>query len=287
MAPTAHASRGSCDERLADMDYVLLSAADQPADALDRAASVLGTATAVERLPAADSAGIDDVLAALAGRVMVIAGDDALLRRVLVRAWRKKLLDSTSFALLPLGAAGFARHVGVPADLADAARRIIGGAPRRLDLLRDDQAGIVVDAAYVGAVAADRPQGTLRTLWRSLRPPTCLLRVEVDDHLLADFDPVAAVVIGNGPGISAELALPAAIVDDGLLDVAVLGAPNRSAPKGTAGQRFRPLRRARGRAVNVFRRPDDEVIASADGESAPMRERRCWWVQPSSWTLIC
>lgn len=268
------------------MDYVLLCPATAPVGPLDRAVAVLGGAGSVDRRVAAEPAQIDAVLVELGGRALVVAGGDRVLRQVLARAWRKKLLATMTVGLLPLGAAGLAHHLGIPADPAEAARRIVAGTPRRLDLLRDDQAGVVVDAAYVGAVADDRPQGTVRTLWRALRPPTSLLRVEVDDQLLADFDPVAAVVIGNGPGVSVELTLPDAVVDDGLLDVAVIGAPDRSAPKGTAGQRFRALRRARGRAVNVFRRPDDEVVASADGAAAPMRERRCWWVEPGAWTLL-
>lgn len=268
------------------MDVMLLSAAHHPTAALDRAAAVLAEGGAVERRRADEPAQLDAVLGALAGRVLVVAGDDRRLRQVLARAWRKQLLGTMTVGLLPLGAAGLARHLGVPADPAEAARRILTGTPRKLDLLRDDQAGVVVNAAYVGAIAADRPHGTLRAFWRTLRPATALLRVEVDDQLLADFVPVAAVVVGNGPGLSAELTLRDALVDDGLLDVAVIGAPDRSAPTGTAGLRFRVLRRARGRAANVYRRPDEPVMSSADGDVAPMRERRCWWVEPGAWTLL-
>jgi len=277
--------RGRCDERLVDVDFLLLSAANHPVDAIDRASAVLARAGSVERRLAAEPAALDAALQAVQGRTLVLTGDDRFLRQVLARGWRKHLLDDLQIGLVPLGVAGLAQHLGLPDRVEAAAQRIIDGSPRRLDLLRDDQAQVVVNAAYVGPVV-DRPQGTVRRLVRALHPATVPLRVEVDDQVLADFDPVAAVLVGNGPGALPDVRVPDACVDDGLLDVLVVGVSSRSAPKGPTGQQFRPVRRARGRAVNVYRQPADEVSAMADGEHAALRERRCWWVLPQAWTVI-
>ncbi|MFD6246007.1 diacylglycerol kinase [Streptomyces roseolus] len=137
----------------------------------------------------------------------VVLGDD----RALLRAVTLLQRDRAPLSLVPIGppdALEVAHGFGVPRGAVAAARAVLDGAVRSLDLLVDDSDGVVLGELRVPAVpvpaAGPAPSvwGTCRSLVRTLvRPappfPGVLvhrLRVEADGVLLADVDaPVTAV----------------------------------------------------------------------------------------------
>ncbi|MFF1476991.1 diacylglycerol kinase [Streptomyces sp. NPDC058301] len=170
--------------------------------------------------------GVEEFSRALArrgGRRPVVVGDDrALLRTVTLLQRDRGTLDAASapaLSLVPVGTARsveIARSLGVPMGAVAAARAVLDGAPRRLDLLVDESGGVVLGDLCIPApvrVAAPTVWGTCRSLVRTLvRAPVTLpvaaavahrLRVEADGVLLSDLDrPVAGVSVGSGDGVA-------------------------------------------------------------------------------------
>lgn len=164
-------------------------------------------------------------LARRGSRRPVVLGDDrALLRTVtLLHGERDHDRDpdraggAAAVAMVPIGAADrvtTARALGVPPGTVAAARAVLDGAVRRLDLLVDDSGGLVLDRLDVpasggGPVPAPAPApptvwNTCRSLVRTLvRPapavlaaPAHRLRVEADGVLLSDLDtPLAGLTV--------------------------------------------------------------------------------------------
>ncbi|MEU3610623.1 diacylglycerol kinase [Streptomyces sp. NPDC035033] len=202
----------------------------------------------------------------------VVLGDDLALLRAVALLRR----DRAPLALVPIGPPGaleVAHGLGVPRSAVAAARTVLDGAVRSLDLLVDDSDGVVlgdlrVPAAPVPAAgSAPSVWGTCRSLVRTLVRPapvassvrTHRLRVEADGVLLADVDaPVAGVTArpADGGGGTAEVAVhPAA-----------------------AGA---PLLRAAG--VLTVSGPDFRY--RADGRVTGPVRRRTWTVRADGWAL--
>ncbi|HEV7590931.1 MAG TPA: diacylglycerol kinase family protein [Longimicrobium sp.] len=126
----------------------------------------------------------------------------------------------------------FALLAGVPRDPAEAARRIVSTAERRVDVGRvgdrwfTNGVGVGLDARV--AVEANRNRrlrGIGIYLWalarvlRSFRPP--LLRVEIDGGEVIER-PLTLATVGNGARHGGGFWIfPAAKIDDGLLDVCI------------------------------------------------------------------
>lgn len=206
----------------------------------------------------------------------VVLGDDRALLRAVTLLHR----DRAPLALVPIGPPGaleVAHGFGVPRGAVAAARTVLDGTVRSLDLLVDDSDGVVLGELRVPAVpvpaAGTAPSvwGTCRSLVRTLvRPappfPAVLvhrLRVEADGVLLADVDaPVTAVTArpaDTGDG-TAEVAVHPAGAD---------GTPRR-AVAGTltvSGPDFRY--RADGRVAGPVRRRTWTVRAAAWGLTLP------------------
>ena len=173
------------------------------------------------------------VLARRGSRRPVVIGDDRALLRTVSLLHRQRELAGCALSVVPVGAAGvlsLARSLGVPMGAVAAARAVLEGAERRLDLLVDDSDGVVVGAVRipairgpagagevgVGAEATAHPwlrtcQSLVRTLAarpaRGARvtpvpgPGPSRLRVEVDGVTLVDLDqPVETVTLT--PGVS-------------------------------------------------------------------------------------
>lgn len=196
--------------------------------------------------------GPDEFARALArrgSRRPVVIGDDRTLLRTVALLHRERELSSGSLALIPVGAAvSVARALGVPTSAVAAARAVLEGSVRRLDLLVDDSDGVVLGDLRIPALPADARGAhgaasmwhTCRSLVRTLvRPPqgalTVLahrLRVEADGVLLTDLDePVAEVTIRAGGGGRAEVVIrthaSAEPLRTGALSVTVSGADFR------------------------------------------------------------
>ncbi|OON74889.1 diacylglycerol kinase family protein [Streptomyces tsukubensis] len=75
----------------------------------------------------------------------VVVGDDRSLLRAVTLLHRERELSSAVLSLVPVGGAmTLARSLGVPTDPVAAARAVLEGSWRRLDLLVDDSDGVVL-----------------------------------------------------------------------------------------------------------------------------------------------
>ncbi|MFJ8198842.1 diacylglycerol kinase [Streptomyces sp. NPDC096152] len=228
-------------------------------------------------------------LARRGSRRPVVVGDDRALLRAVALLHRQRELAACALSVVPVGGVlSLTRSLGVPAGAVAAARAVLDGAERRLDLLVDDSDGVVLGAlripplslrevpagAAAAAVSAEPAHPWLRTcqsLVRTLvtRPPrtTTLtgpspsrLRVEVDGRTVMDLDhPVEAVSVSPGaPGLAEVEIRPLSV-----------------------GAEASPVR-AEGRTVTVsgadFRYRADTVL------SGPVRTRT-WTVREEAWRL--
>lgn len=214
-------------------------------------------------------------LARRGSRRPVVLGDDRALLRTVTLLQRERdpsgTASTTAVAMVPIGAPDrleTASALGVPQDTVAAARAVLDGAVRRLDLLVDDSDGIVltrldVPAAREPAPAPPTVWDTCRSLVRTLvRPaPTALavrthrLRIEADGELLCDVDtPVESLTARAVDGRAALTLIPA-------------GAP---------------AQRTTARTLTVtgpdFRYRADTAVAG------PVR-RRTWTVREGAWGL--
>ena len=161
-------------------------------------------------------------LARRGSRRPVVVGDDRALLRAVVQLHRQRELSECVLSVVPVGPAlGVAHALGLPMGAVAAARAVLDGAERRLDMLVDDSDGVVLGALRIPALpaapAADasvRPwlrtcQSLVRTLVpaRPARetvapaPGPARLRVEVDGVTLVDLDhPLEAVSVTPGSG---------------------------------------------------------------------------------------
>lgn len=175
-------------------------------------------------------------LARRGSRRPVLVGDDRALMRAVGLLHRQRELTGCALSLVPVGGAlSLARSLGVPTGAVAAARAVLDGAERRMNLLVDDSDGVVLGAVRIPPIGAaqvrekhtEGVEGTdggpgagqhpwLRTcqsLVRTLvpvRPPRVAsvpaagparLRVEVDGVTLVDLhQPVESVSVVPGPG---------------------------------------------------------------------------------------
>ncbi|MGW3209447.1 diacylglycerol kinase [Streptomyces sp. NPDC001135] len=212
----------------------------------------------------------------------VVVGDDRALVRAVTLLHRRRELTGCALSVVPVGETSVARSLGVPGGTVAAARAVLDGAERRLDLLVDDSDGVVLGALGIppepvrAAAAQPVPVGPGRAWYRSLvrtlapRPPRLSavpapgpsrLRVEVDGETVVDLgQPVEAVSVTPGTGGVAEV------------EVRPL----------SVGAEATPLR-ALGRMVTVVG-PDFRYRADA-AVSGPVR-RRTWRVVEDAWGLV-
>ncbi|MFE1011102.1 diacylglycerol kinase [Streptomyces sp. NPDC058794] len=229
----------------------------------------------------------------------VVVGDDRALLRAVALLHRHRELAACGLSVVPVGPVlGLTRSLGLPSGAVAAARAVLDGAERRLDLLVDDSDGVVLGAVGIPPVAEHQDEGafvdpdddeapdgprpaaaparpwlrTCQSLVRTLasaRPVRAAapgaagpsrLRVEVDGVTLVDLDqPVEGVSVVPGAGGMAEVEVrPPAW-----------------------GAQASPLT-ARGRTVTVsgahFRYRADAVV------SGPVRTRT-WVVREGAWGL--
>lgn len=175
------------------------------------------------------------VLARRGSRRPVVVGDDRALLRTVSLLHRQRELAGCVLSVVPVGGVlTVARSLGVPMGAVAAARAVLDGSERRLDLLVDDSDGVVLGTLRIPPLApqeepedAGRPwlrtcQSLVRTLVpaRPLRPaqPSPVtgpsrLRVEVDGEILVDLDqPVEAVsVTPGGSGAAAVEVRPVSV----------------------------------------------------------------------------
>lgn len=226
-------------------------------------------------------------LARRGSRRPVVVGDDRALVRAVTLLHRRRELAGCALSLVPVGGAvSLARSLGVPAGAVAAARAVLDGTERRMDLLVDDSDGVVLGTLRIPPVGgvtpvredaaggAGRPWlRTYRTLVRTLVPARpsgtvsapeggpARLRVEVDGETLVDLgQPLEGVsVMPGAPGRAQVEVRPASV--------------------GTEASALS----AEGRTVTVsgahFRYRADATV------SGPVRTRT-WVVREGAWGLV-
>jgi YegS/Rv2252/BmrU family lipid kinase len=246
-----------------------------------------------------------DALAASSAATVVAAGGDGSLHALVNALAALGLLDRRTVGLVPLGTGNdFARAAGVPLDPGDAARVVLGGRTREVDLVLDDAGTLVVNGVHlgVGAQASRAAEGWKQRLGTvgyvvgavaaGVRPEFVRVRVTVDDEVLVEPGRrVAQVAIGNGTTVGGGTPLtPEAELGDGRLDVLVsfaVGALSRlgyvaSLRLGTHHRRG-DVEYLRGREVTV---EGDDFWVSTDGEVEGPLRHRTWTVRPGAMTML-
>lgn len=203
----------------------------------------------------------------------VVVGDDAALLRTVRTLHSARGLGEAVVGLVPVGRrTGLARALGVPGGAVSAARAVLDGAERELDLLLDDSGGIVLGALRIGSATPAwwtpverRARSLARTLSLNGHSPHLglgmrgghRLRIEADGVVLADLDDCVEEV-------SVSTAVP------GVAEVLVRR-------EGVA-----PTGPVHARSVTVSGR---DFRYTADTAPAGPVRRRTWTVVPSAWRL--
>ena len=276
------------------------------ADAVQAALDVLLVAGRVERVTCSSLDDLDRALDARNGRTLVVVGGDGSLHTTARKLWQRGEAADCVVGLIPLGTGNdFARGVGIPLDPVEAARALLAGVVTPLDLVVDDQDGVVVNAVHVGvgaeaAIAARPLKPWLRIaafpiggVLAGLRVKGWRLRVHVDGVRVASGRRrVLMVGVSNAPSIAggtAELG-PGASPADGLLDVTVSFATGPLARVGYA----LALRRGRHPERDDVRQLTGTTVAvagepfhvNADGELTGPVTARAWRVEPGAWRML-
>jgi YegS/Rv2252/BmrU family lipid kinase len=282
---------------------------------LAAALAVLHGDASVEVAQTSNPGELDGVLHRAGGRTIVVAGGDGSLHAVVAALHKRRELAGATLALLPMGTGNdFARGNDIPLDIEEAARLVLTGKPRAVDLLVDERGNVVVNNVHVGLGAqASRKAATWKTRLGSigvrkvnlgrlgypigaalsaLHPPNWRLRVELDGEVVNDVDrPVLMVAIGNGSHVGGGTEItPDADTRDGRLDVMISRAVSPLAKLGYVAH----LRRGehderddvvtlRGRSVKVS---GDEFWLSADGEVSGPERSRSWRLEPAAYSMI-
>ena len=289
------------------------SAGSSDREAVDIALEVLRAEADVEVVTTGT---IDDLTRALQrrdGREVVVAGGDGSLHAFVTALCRAGDLgeDPPTVGLLPMGTGNdFARVVDLPGDPRAAARIVLAGPTRPIDVLIDDADNLVANAVHIGV---GEEAGRLAAPWKERLGRFHLgalgyliggiaagfsqqgrhLRVVADDRVIADGRHrvlQVAVTIGSSVGGGAMIA-PDAAPGDGRADVVVSWAVAparrlRYALRLSRGQHTGlddvvSVRASRVTVTGV----NHEFAANADGESLDPARQRTWRVVPGAYRL--
>ena len=276
-------------------------------EAVSAAVEVLSEAYVVEVVTTSSA---DDLDAALSDHPeldgIVVLGGDGSLHAVVTAIRRAGRLDHLTVGLVPLGTGNdFAATLALPTEAAAAARVIVAGSTRAVDLVIDADDDVVINAAHIGigaeAAAAAKPWkkllgpvgyavGAAITGTKGLTTPGATLRIAVDGQPLTRREPVIQVAVGNGRyvGGGAPL-LPRADPSDGLLDVSVsyTESPRRRIAYAFSVRRGEHHRRddvvyLRGTTVEVT---GDALRCTSDGELTEPSAHHAWHIEPGMVTM--
>lgn len=284
-------------------------------ETLGLALAILRSSASVEIAATKNPGELDGVLHRAGSRRIVVAGGDGSLHAVVAALHRRNELAGKTLALLPLGTGNdFARGTGIPLDIEDAARLVLEGEPRPVDLIVDETGEIVVNNVHVGAGAQASRKGhrwkhrlgdigvgklnlgklgyPIGALLAAVNPPSHRLRVEIDGKVVNDVDrPVLMVAVGNGASVGGGTELtPEADPESGLLDVMIARAISPTAKlgylahlrKGEHHERDDVLY-LRGRVVSVR---GEEFWVSADGEVYGPERSRTWRLEAAAYAMV-
>ena len=258
-------------------------------------------------------ADLDELRAALevqGARRLVVLGGDGSMHAVAGALDRLGRLDAAGpVGVVPLGTGNdLARTLGVPLDIADAARVALDGVGRAADVLRADDGSLVVNAVHAGigaeaAARTERHKGVLGAagytagaVGAGLVEKGWRLRVTVDGQVLDDGrEPVLMVAVGLGTSIGGGARVaPDASPFDGMADVVVSSSTGPLSRVGYAlamrtGAHIDrdDVRTTRGRHVVVEAVDERSAFRTdADGEVEGPFRHRSWRVEPRGWQLV-
>ncbi|MBO0845842.1 MAG: diacylglycerol kinase [Nocardioides sp.] len=284
-------------------------------EALEAALKILRGSYSVDVQATGKPGELDSVLQRAASRRIVVAGGDGSLHEVVSALHRRRELDTAVLGLLPMGTGNdFARSLDLPLDTAEAARVVVSGKVRRLDLVVDELGDVVVNNVHVGAGAEASKRGAgikerlgaigvgrfnlgqlgypIGAVLSAFDDPSVHLHVEVDREVVTDVDdPVLMVSIGNGADIGGGTSVtPEADPADGKVDVMISHAVGPLAKVGYAlhlrhGEHHRrgDVQYLRGSEVTIS---GGEFWISADGEITGPERQRSWHVEPAAYSFI-
>ena len=284
-------------------------------ETLDRALASLFDEVSIEVTATSNPGELDGVLHRAGSRIIVVAGGDGSLHAVVAALHRRHDLSKAVIGLLPLGTGNdFARAMEIPLDAEEAARVLVDGEIRPVDLIVDELGGVVVNNVHVGAGAQASRRGQrwkdrlgkigygrlnlgragypIGAVLAAVKPPYLRLRVEVDGEVIVDFDhPVLMVAIGNGPTVGGGAALaPEADPEDGKVDVMISRAIGPWARLAYAAHLTRGRHHERddviylrGERVSIS---GEEFYCAADGEVYGPERNRTWHVEPKAFSMV-
>ncbi|MFP5372501.1 MAG: diacylglycerol/lipid kinase family protein [Actinomycetes bacterium] len=261
-----------------------------------------------------DQAELDDAVRACGQRRLVVFGGDGSVHAALRALDRAGTLDPAEpIGIIPRGTGNdLARSLGLPLDPVEGAEAVLAGRARRLDLFRDDQGGLVVNAVHVGLGARASAEALrfkeslgaaaypLGAVIAGVTGSGAALRVEADGVVVTSESgewaadgstEVLMLGVCNAPSIAGgTLLAPGALVDDGLADVVVCTAtgPVARAAFGAALLNGSHLDRpdvalTRAREVTFRGGPVDLV---ADGELREEVGSLRWRVDAGAWSVL-
>ena len=279
------------------------------------ALAVLDGHCSVEVVATSNPGELDGVLHRAGSRRIVVAGGDGSMHAVVAALHRRNDLADAVVGLIPLGTGNdFARCMDIPLDPEEAARVLLEGEVRPVDLMVDELGGVVVNNVHVGASAQASRRGhrwkerlgsigvgkvnlgklgyPIGALQAAFMPPQLRLRIEVDGHVVCDVDePVLMVAVGNGTSVGggAELT-PDADPENGTVDVMISRSTSMGAKlayglqvaRGTHHEREDVIY-LRAAQVTVAGEP---FYCSADGEVTGPERRRSWHVVPAAYSMV-
>jgi YegS/Rv2252/BmrU family lipid kinase len=284
-------------------------------ESLGTALAVLREKCSVEVQATSKPGELDSALHRAGSRRIVVAGGDGSLHAVVAALHRRHDLKGAVLGLLPLGTGNdFARTNRIPLDIEEAARTLIEGTPREMDLVVDEVGEIVVNNVHAGAGAQAGRRGAkwkdrlhsigfgkvnlgrlgypIGALSAAVKPPYIRVRVEVDGEVVVDMDqPILMVAVGNGATVGGGTELtPHADPSDGKIDVMVSRSIGPIARLGYGAKLVsgrHPERDdviyLRGSTVSVT---GEEFWCSADGEIYGPERHRTWHVEPAAYSLV-
>ncbi|QMU74354.1 diacylglycerol kinase [Streptacidiphilus sp. P02-A3a] len=144
-----------------------------------------------------DLAELERVLSRKGHRRLVVIGDDQALRHVVQLLHRHAQLDAGPVGIIPVGKGhkvALARSLGAAGRPVDAARAVARGAERRLDLLVDEEGGVVLSGLRIpgrgvpeqdpGPTVAERgsARGSARPAEPAAEDPPSRQEPETDPH---------------------------------------------------------------------------------------------------------
>jgi diacylglycerol kinase (ATP) len=300
---------------LQSLDYAPNVAHDPLLVITNAEAGTADQATSVEVAATSNPGELDGVLHRAGSQRIVVAGGDGSMHAVVAALHRRNELSGATLALLPLGTGNdFARGTDIPLDIEEAARLVIEGEPRPVDLIVDETGEVVVNNVHVGTGAMASRKGSrwktrlgavgfgkvnlgrlgypIGAVLAIFNPPHRRLRVEIDGEVVNDVDrPVSVVAVGNGANVGGGTEItPEADPEDGRLDVMISFATSVGAKVASMArlQRGDHLERDdvhyhRGSSVTVS---GEEFYVSADGELYGPERSRTWRLERDAYTMV-